>query len=126
MALYYKRALDLTLSQDANHTEVLTQRDNFSVTDTFDASQASTIQLTTTDATAVNLGSVATGALLYIESDSAVDVFINSSVTAVKLRPDTGKKAVLLSDNGSVTALSLTNKTTGTANVYVLVAGATA
>jgi hypothetical protein len=125
MALYYKRALDLTLSQDANHTEVLTQRDNFSVTDTFDASQATTVRLTNQNNTAVNLGSVVTGALLYMESDSAVDVFINGSATAMKLRPDTGKKAVLLSDNGSVTALTLTNQTTGTASVYVLVAGAT-
>jgi len=73
------------------------------------------------------MGKVATGALLFIESDKELVLNFDGGAEDIPIKPtQSGVKAKLLLTSSFTTAPSLDNATSEVANVTFLIAGATA
>ncbi|MBT8428395.1 MAG: hypothetical protein KJN79_00640 [Gammaproteobacteria bacterium] len=71
---------------------------------------------------AVQLGGVATGKVLYLESDRELTFKFNGGTDVLKLTPTTGAKAKLMWE-GEFTALAVSNASGETATLTYYVAG---
>lgn len=129
MALYRVRhQIQLIASTDANERRIGFSRLEDTTTQTIrddmteGHAESRTIDKSTTDEV-LAFGSVTTAKLLYLESDRALTIKINSGSETFKIAPTTGKLAKLFWE-GEFTGVKVTNAdTVNAAEITYLVAG---
>jgi hypothetical protein len=118
--IYVKSTASLDVAHDSSFTMLDHRRDKIIISEEYTYAEAGTVKIAGAADHVVNLGSITTVKSLYVETESQVDVYLDTQAVPIKLRPGTktGMARVLL-DALSATALKFTNPVTGGSDARV-------
>lgn len=128
MSVRVRSQIVVVASLDSDEKAVHFERQDKTLTSvvaTYDAEESGQVVLAASETGyTLPMGKVATGALLYIETDQELLVKLGGEVTGHKLTPTTATKAKLFFHTEFVAAPVISNLTSSEAQVAYLIAGA--
>lgn len=129
MALYHKALSTWVVAEDSTLAQTIASRSTTKIESadiTEHVERRITVPNGTTDLSITFAGSdgLTTAKALLIITDQPITVKINSSSTAIPIGHTASESATLMLDATAITALSLSNASGATANVYISLPGA--
>lgn len=129
MALYHRATSTWVVAEDSTLSQSIANRST-TKTETADITEHVEKRLTIPDGTTdLSIGftgsdGLTTGKGLLIITNQPISVKINGSSTAIPIGHTAGESATLMLDATAITALSISNASGNTANVYISLPGA--